>query len=78
VPVETDAFGLVPEDFSRKMAKWDSLYPGIAKPRVIYTIPTGANPSGGTLSVDRREALYATAKQYGARFSTGIYTRECV
>lgn len=64
VPVATDALGLVPEDFAAKMEEWEERYPGLKKPRVLYTIPTGANPSGGTLPLDRRRKLYATAQEH--------------
>lgn len=31
---------------------------------MIYTIPTGQNPSGATLSNERRKQLYQVASQY--------------
>jgi DNA-binding transcriptional MocR family regulator len=31
------------------------------RPRLLYTIPTGQNPSGTTLSDERRVSLYALA-----------------
>jgi len=64
VSVATDSFGLVTEDFAAKMDQWEQRYPGKKKPRMIYTIPTGANPSGGTLPLDRRVQLYATAQEH--------------
>ena len=33
--------------------------------RCIYTIPNFQNPSGITMSLEKRKALYALAKQYG-------------
>ncbi len=34
------------------------------RPRLLYTIPTGQNPSGTTLSDERRVELYALACQH--------------
>ncbi|MBQ7580798.1 MAG: PLP-dependent aminotransferase family protein [Clostridia bacterium] len=34
--------------------------------KFIYTIPNFQNPSGATMSLEKRKALYALAKQYGA------------
>jgi DNA-binding transcriptional MocR family regulator len=30
--------------------------------KVLYVIPTGSNPSGGTLTLERKEQLYNIAK----------------
>ena len=34
-------------------------------PRFIYTIPNFQNPSGATMSLEKRKAVYALAKKYG-------------
>lgn len=35
------------------------------KPRVLYTVPTGGNPTGASLSLERRVSLYALARRHG-------------
>jgi DNA-binding transcriptional MocR family regulator len=42
----------------------DDARPGEAKPRVLYTVPNGSNPTGGSLSTSRRAAIYATARRH--------------
>ena len=45
--------------------------PGIAeragrKPKAIYTVPTFQNPSGSTMSLERRRSLLALAREWGS------------
>jgi len=59
IGIETDGGGLRPEALAALLDGWDEESQG-AKPRVLYTIPTGSNPTGATLSDERRQAIYAT------------------
>ena len=45
------------------MSAWSSVHQG-PRPKVLYTIPTGQNPSGATLSADRRVELLSLASKY--------------
>lgn len=62
LPVATDEYGLIPDSLASVLATFDE---GgrldLKKPKVLYTIPTGSNPSGGTLSLDRKKRLYEIA-----------------
>jgi kynurenine/2-aminoadipate aminotransferase len=58
-PVATDEFGIKPESFRAALDK--STGP---KRRVLYTIPVAQNPSGSTLSNDRREEIYNIAAEH--------------
>ncbi|ODQ79301.1 hypothetical protein BABINDRAFT_162327 [Babjeviella inositovora NRRL Y-12698] len=53
VPMKMDDYGIVPEALEQQLAQWVG-----AKPKFIYTIPTGQNPTGSSLPVDRRKAIY--------------------
>lgn len=59
VPVEVDLEGIIPEALEEQMANWSG-----DLPKLLYTIPTGQNPTGGTLSLKRRQAIYAIAQKY--------------
>lgn len=67
--METDEHGLIPESMvevlmaAKKNFETD---PSTAPPppKVLYTIPTGQNPSGATLSPARREQLLQIAKEW--------------
>eukprot|EP01114_Cavostelium_apophysatum_P017834 TRINITY_DN5385_c0_g1_i1.p1 TRINITY_DN5385_c0_g1~~TRINITY_DN5385_c0_g1_i1.p1 ORF type:complete len:426 (-),score=84.91 TRINITY_DN5385_c0_g1_i1:15-1292(-) len=61
IGIDTDENGMQPEKLEKVLSSWDFA----SKPlRVIYTIPTGQNPSGATLSLERRKQLYQIASKY--------------
>ncbi|KAK3300297.1 pyridoxal phosphate-dependent transferase [Chaetomium fimeti] len=65
VGVEMDGEGLVPEAMERVLDGWDvEARGGRAKPRVLYTVPSGQNPTGATQSVQRRGAIYEVARRH--------------
>ncbi|MDU7589587.1 MAG: PLP-dependent aminotransferase family protein, partial [Acidovorax sp.] len=57
VSVAADHEGMRPDDLDR-VCKTQS-------PRFIYLVPTIHNPTATTMSVERREAIYAVASRYG-------------
>ncbi|GME83697.1 unnamed protein product [Ambrosiozyma monospora] len=58
IPVSIDDHGIVPEKLDELLNNWDAFK---KKPKLLYTIPTGQNPTGSTLSAKRREAIYKIA-----------------
>ncbi len=56
VPVEADGMNIEALEEAIKTAH---------SPRFIYTIPNFQNPSGATMSLEKRKAVYALAKKYG-------------
>eukprot|EP00730_Choanoeca_flexa_P019441 TRINITY_DN9495_c0_g1_i4.p1 TRINITY_DN9495_c0_g1~~TRINITY_DN9495_c0_g1_i4.p1 ORF type:complete len:405 (+),score=71.00 TRINITY_DN9495_c0_g1_i4:128-1342(+) len=64
VKVPTDDNGLIPDALGKLLDNWDEEKERCRKPRVIYTIPTGSNPSGATLSLERRKQLYAICQHH--------------
>ena len=56
VGVAMDDNGLIPEDLERKIRQ--------CHPKMIYVIPTFQNPSGRTLSLERRKAVAELAAKY--------------
>lgn len=63
----TDGQGIVPEEMAALLADWGSSPAGRAgapKPRVLYTIPVGSNPTGVSLSAERKAAIYDIARQH--------------
>lgn len=63
VCIETDCGGLVPSRLRSILAEWDASTRG-PRPRVLYTIPTGSNPAGVSLSEERRDELYDVCREY--------------
>ena len=60
--VEMDNDGLLPDDLDQKLRDWDiSRGP---KPFLLYTIPSGHNPTGVTQTLERKKAIYQVAEDH--------------
>lgn len=59
VPVKVDLEGIIPEELEKLLSNWEG-----PSPKLLYTIPTGQNPTGGTLSLERRKKIYEICKQF--------------
>lgn len=57
--IPMDEGGMIPEELESIMSNWDPVSRGAPKPKVLYTVPTGQNPTGYTLDKARREAIYS-------------------
>ncbi|KAL1743962.1 pyridoxal phosphate-dependent transferase [Schizophyllum fasciatum] len=57
-PVTLDSDGIVPEALEDLLSTWDVKNPGRRKPRLLYCIPAGQNPTGSTLTAERKAKVY--------------------
>ncbi|KAF9927957.1 hypothetical protein FBU30_002745 [Linnemannia zychae] len=66
VPVEMDGEGMTATGLRRILDNWGTVpeQANSAKPRVVYLIPTGQNPTGATMSVQRRMDILAVAQDH--------------
>jgi aromatic amino acid aminotransferase I len=62
--VSIDAEGLLPDDLDHILSSWDVNARGARKPHLLYTVPTGQNPTGATQSAPRRKALYSICQKH--------------
>ncbi|KAF2786405.1 aromatic amino acid aminotransferase 1 [Melanomma pulvis-pyrius CBS 109.77] len=62
--VAMDAEGLLPEAIDDLLSNWDVEARGGRKPHLLYTVPTGQNPTGATQSTERRRALYKVCQKH--------------
>ncbi|KAI5207610.1 hypothetical protein AUEXF2481DRAFT_26488 [Aureobasidium subglaciale EXF-2481] len=63
--VEVDDEGMVPESLDHILNEWDpAYYGGAPKPFLVYTIPSGQNPTASTQPLERRKAIYAVAEKH--------------
>ncbi len=53
-PVKIDNEGIIPENLDSLLTNWKYSYFGGEKPKVIYVVPTGQNPTGVSMSKERR------------------------
>jgi len=59
--IKIDQHGMIPEELENVLKNWDKKE---SKPRVIYIIPIGQNPSGATLTLERKTKLYQLASTH--------------
>lgn len=64
IPVDMDDRGIIPEKLEKLLDNWENRYPGKRMPKVLYTIPTGQNPTGCTLTDDRKPMIYDIVQRY--------------
>ncbi len=65
IGVKMDAEGLLPSDLDLLLSNWDpSAHNGAPKPFLLYTVPSGQNPTGATQSLKRRKEIYRTAQKH--------------
>ncbi|KAK1222005.1 hypothetical protein PQX77_015184 [Marasmius sp. AFHP31] len=59
--VETDAEGISTTSLRRVLESWPE---GKPKPKVLYTVPYGGNPTGMTVSLSRRKEVLKLAREH--------------
>ncbi len=64
VGVAMDAEGLLPGSMDEILSNWDEKSRGARKPFVLYTVPSGQNPTGATQSLSRRKEIYKIAQKH--------------
>lgn len=60
--IDMDEHGLMPTDLDAKLHSWDETKG--RKPFVLYTIPSGQNPTGVTQSLERKRAIWEVAERH--------------
>ncbi|TDL25730.1 PLP-dependent transferase [Rickenella mellea] len=61
IEVPTDANGIKASSLREILDNWPSSKP---KPKILYTVPYGCNPTGMTATVERRREVLALAKEH--------------
>ena len=64
VGVAMDGEGLIPEAMDEMLNNWDPQERRAGKPSVLYTVPTGQNPTGATQGRERRIKVYKVAQRH--------------
>lgn len=62
--VQADVEGLLPESMDAILSNWDECARRARKPHVLYTVPSGQNPTGSTQSVEHRAAVYSVCQKH--------------
>ncbi|CAC5372201.1 AADAT [Mytilus coruscus] len=67
IPVNSDSHGLDPSHLRKTLSRWspsDVSTPGSGAPKILYCIPNGGNPTGTSLSLERKKEIYKIAQEY--------------
>ncbi|XP_047407578.1 kynurenine/alpha-aminoadipate aminotransferase, mitochondrial [Sciurus carolinensis] len=67
INVPSDRYGIIPDSLTEILCKWkqgDSKDPKKKSPKFLYTIPNGNNPTGNSLTGDRKKEIYELARKY--------------
>jgi len=64
VEVATSTAGIEPDALEDILANWDAKYPGKRFPKILYTIPTGSNPTGCNTPLASKQRVLALARKY--------------
>jgi len=58
IPVALDGEGMRSDALFEILSTWDESERGATRPRVMYTVPVGQNPTGGTMRAQRKGEIY--------------------
>lgn len=61
INVPSDQHGIVPKGLKEVLSKWspeEARKPNSNLPKFLYTIPNGGNPTGTSLTIDRKKEIY--------------------
>ncbi|KAI8918078.1 pyridoxal phosphate-dependent transferase [Entophlyctis helioformis] len=61
VEVQSDKDGLNPDYLEAVMSNWTDI---ATRPKVLYTVPVGGNPTGADTTVERKRRIYELACKY--------------
>ncbi|XP_026534663.1 kynurenine/alpha-aminoadipate aminotransferase, mitochondrial isoform X1 [Notechis scutatus] len=67
INVPSDQHGMIPKALKEVLSRWDPEDVKKLKndtPKFLYTIPNGGNPTGASLTTERKKEIYQLARQY--------------
>uniref|UniRef100_A0A1A8QY05 Kynurenine/alpha-aminoadipate aminotransferase, mitochondrial n=1 Tax=Nothobranchius pienaari TaxID=704102 RepID=A0A1A8QY05_9TELE len=67
INVPSDQHGIIPTALKTVLSRWDPSevhIPGSSVPRILYTIPNGGNPTGASMTAERKKDVYELARLY--------------
>ncbi|KAJ7241335.1 pyridoxal phosphate-dependent transferase [Mycena haematopus] len=64
VEANADSHGLDPANLEIILANWESTHPGKPYPKILYTVPSGSNPTGASIPEHRKIEVLKLAKKY--------------
>ena len=62
--IQSDNQGMIPDSLRKVLSQWTPGQEGTGVPKFLYINPTGANPTGTVLPVERRQEIYRLCCEY--------------
>ncbi|KAL0565611.1 hypothetical protein V5O48_016415, partial [Marasmius crinis-equi] len=63
-PVDMDKDGIIPEALERLLERWNEAEMRGKRPKLLYVIPVAQNPTGATMTLERKKAVYDICVKY--------------
>ncbi|KAH6657578.1 aromatic aminotransferase Aro8 [Truncatella angustata] len=63
-PIAMDGEGIMNKSLEETLESWDSTHPGVNRPHVLYLVSVGSNPTGVSMSAERRKQVYNICVRY--------------
>ncbi|KAM8969719.1 kynurenine/alpha-aminoadipate aminotransferase, mitochondrial isoform 3-T3 [Sarcophilus harrisii] len=67
IGVGSDQYGVIPDSLRAALSRWrpeDAQNPERQTPKFLYTVPNGSNPTGTSLTYERKKEIYELARKY--------------
>ncbi|RXM95645.1 Kynurenine/alpha-aminoadipate aminotransferase, mitochondrial [Acipenser ruthenus] len=67
INIPSDQYGMIPEALRETLSQWrleDVGKPNNTIPKLLYTIPNGGNPTGASMTTERKREVYQLAQDY--------------
>ncbi len=64
IGIKMDEQGLLPTSMDHILSTWNPTSRGAPKPWLLYTVPSGHNPTGATQGRERRQQIYSVARKH--------------
>ncbi|KAL0068926.1 hypothetical protein AAF712_003919 [Marasmius tenuissimus] len=63
-PIPMDKDGIIPKALEQLLGGWDEAGKGAKRPKLLYLIPVAQNPTGATMTLERKKAVYDICVEY--------------
>ncbi|XP_030047407.1 kynurenine/alpha-aminoadipate aminotransferase, mitochondrial [Microcaecilia unicolor] len=67
INIPSDRDGIIPQALKEVLSRWrtgTAANPNSTFPKLLYTIPNGSNPTGTSLTMERKREIYQIARDY--------------
>ncbi|MGH0189295.1 UNVERIFIED_CONTAM: hypothetical protein FKN15_034542 [Acipenser sinensis] len=67
INIPSDQYGMIPKALRETLSQWRLEDVGKANntiPKLLYTIPNGGNPTGASMTTERKREVYQLAQDY--------------